>query len=783
MSTRLNRWGRFRGVRRAAFYLSGGLVTCALACAEVAPFSFSGPEVLKLDWGTRALNVSDVNQDELSDLVVINNDTAQIEILYQLADDAPHTSGKTRLNRNRWEPPLEDARFQSESITIGFPVFDLSVGDLNGDGRDDLAYTAREVPLTVRYQNEAGQWADTHVFDDFEALGWTGTVRITDVDGDGSAELVVVAADALRVFRQDPHGHLSEAAVYYVTGENPFNLLLEDVTDDGRKDVLYISANGDQSLALREQLSDGGFGPERRFVFERPVRGVRAMPQAEGAGLSFCSVDSRSGGVEFFRLTQAEVVQEVSGFSAAQPEIYPIFKKGRMAASYALGDLNGDGQEDLLVANPAGAELVLFLKNSGHFDSPQTFPSFSEISSIASGLFFKNDRAAVVVVSAGENTIGLSQMDRGGRLSFPRQLSIGEGEPLVCEAVDLDDDGYDELALVSELKGEIALTLARPENRENPDSSWVVLSRTVLSGVKRKPFEIRELAVFDDNRSGLMIFVPREAPVLLYPEEVDGLVLKEVAQASTIRESLLKDIQPAQVSVFDVDGDGSNELVVGRSGYARALRVKHNMLEMVDQFNALRGDDVVSAVIPLYQDGAVQQLFFYVSAAGEFQLLERDQDGVFRYRATVDAGKINLSEWYQLEETKGATEFIFAGEDRFWRLPAQADVWTRVVEESFETNLEDVHYSYVEGADFNQDGRFDLLAVDGQSHVLEILVKEELDWQSRMFWEVFEQNLHYQGRTGSNVEPREVVIADLTGDGKLDFAFLVHDRILFYPQE
>jgi hypothetical protein len=48
---------------------------------------------------------------------------------------------------------------------------------------------------------------------------------------------------------------------------------------------------------------------------------------------------------------------------------------------------------------------------------------------------------------------------------------------------------------------------------------------------------------------------------------------------------------------------------------------------------------------------------------------------------------------------------------------------------------------------------------------------------------VFEQNLHYQGRTGSNVEPREVVIADLTGDGKLDFALLVHDRILFYPQE
>ena len=106
-----------------------------------------------------------------------------------------------------------------------------------------------------------------------------------------------------------------------------------------------------------------------------------------------------------------------------------------------------------------------------------------------------------------------------------------------------------------------------------------------------------------------------------------------------------------------------------------------------------------------------------------------------------------------------------------------------MVEESYETDLEAVHYSYVEGADFDQDGSVDLIAVDGQSHVVEFLVQKESKWESRMFWEVFEQNMHYQGRTGSTVEPREVVIGDFTGDGKLDFALLVHDRILFYPQE
>ena len=52
-----------------------------------------------------------------------------------------------------------------------------------------------------------------------------------------------------------------------------------------------------------------------------------------------------------------------------------------------------------------------------------------------------------------------------------------------------------------------------------------------------------------------------------------------------------------------------------------------------------------------------------------------------------------------------------------------------------------------------------------------------------MHFTVFDENFHYQGRKGSPLEPREMVVSDLNGDTKDDFALLVHDRILIYYQE
>ena len=49
-------------------------------------------------------------------------------------------------------------------------------------------------------------------------------------------------------------------------------------------------------------------------------------------------------------------------------------------------------------------------------------------------------------------------------------------------------------------------------------------------------------------------------------------------------------------------------------------------------------------------------------------------------------------------------------------------------------------------------------------------------------WQVFEERT-FRNRRSDLPEPREAVVADVTGDGKNDLIVLVHDRILVYPQE
>ena len=86
--------------------------------------------------------------------------------------------------------------------------------------------------------------------------------------------------------------------------------------------------------------------------------------------------------------------------------------------------------------------------------------------------------------------------------------------------------------------------------------------------------------------------------------------------------------------------------------------------------------------------------------------------------------------------------------------------------------------------DLNQDGRKDLVFMETARNYLDLVIfNKDGKLAPANRWPVFEER-SFRGRRGSDAqEPREAVIADLTGDGKNDLGIIVHDRVLVYPQE
>jgi hypothetical protein len=73
-----------------------------------------------------------------------------------------------------------------------------------------------------------------------------------------------------------------------------------------------------------------------------------------------------------------------------------------------------------------------------------------------------------------------------------------------------------------------------------------------------------------------------------------------------------------------------------------------------------------------------------------------------------------------------------------------------------------------------ENNHIEILALDGQSKPI-----------PAMRFKIFEQKSYRDRQKGghSGVEPRELKVADVTGDGKDDLVTIIHDRIIIYPQD
>ena len=206
---------------------------------------------------------------------------------------------------------------------------------------------------------------------------------------------------------------------------------------------------------------------------------------------------------------------------------------------------------------------------------------------------------------------------------------------------------------------------------------------------------------------------------------------------------------------------------------------------MKEQINGTASNSrlIAAAAVP-NGTNASPSLFLLDAERKALTLCERDKAGVWQVVRNLS---LPVSEFTSLQPialgSSKLNAIAFLGLNAVGCQSLDGKIWELTELDGYETPIKDGHLNDVVSGDLNSDGRKDLVFLETAKNYLDLVL---FDSNHKLIpanrWQVFEERT-FRSRRSDLPEPREAVVADLTGDGKNDLAVMVHDRILVYPQE
>ncbi|HYQ96439.1 MAG TPA: T9SS type A sorting domain-containing protein [Candidatus Eisenbacteria bacterium] len=541
-------------------------------------------------------------------------------------------------------PGSPDGTFQARrDYAVGRIPRRAAVGDVDGDGKLDAVTANWDQPsATVYFGNGDGALEGRIDID----VGWTPLdAAIGDLNGDGKADLAVANEDGSTVsVVLNRGGRAFSPRVPYLLDGSLHSVEIGDVNGDQKPDLVATNAatNGESVVSVLLGNGDG--------TFQTRVNYGTGPPFALSAAIGDVN---RDGNQDLVTANYGGTVSVLlgNGDGTFRPRV--DYATGVGATSVTIRDLNGDGRPDLVTGNSgSGGASVLLGNGDGTFQTNVDYGTGRAFARVAIG-DLNGDGTPDLVATSGS---GISVLSGNGDGSFGAPVDYPGGwYPTSVAIGDMNRDGKPDVVV--------------------PNSEAYTLSIFRNIGERQSILTARvELSPSVINLSGGATWLTAYVePVGFQPADIDVPSLRLAGSVSPA---------PKSARVVDHDANGIPDLMVrfSRAALDPLLKVGVNRLEVTGSLltgERFSGGGAVRAMSPRPSPHHASvtpnpanpegTLSFYVAQAGPVSVRLFDKGGRL-VRTILDTPALGVGSHHLALDGRGDRGATLASGVYFYRI-------------------------------------------------------------------------------------------------------------------